>query len=65
MSVGNMGEGSWLKYPGDSKDGVLKSVRQADGGADASIIKSLGEMVPEGAPAIESGVGIKPGVEYC
>lgn len=29
---------------------------QADGGADASIIRSWGEMVPEGAPVIKSGV---------
>ena len=65
MSVGNMGEVSWLKYPGDSKDGVLKSVKQVDGGADASIIKSLGEMVPEGAPAVDSGVGIMHKVENC
>lgn len=61
----NMGEVSWLKYPGDSKDGVLKSVKEADGGADASIIRSLGEMVPEGAPAVESGTGPKPAVENC
>ena len=36
---------------------------EADGGADASIIRSLGEMVPEGAPAIESETDVSPGVE--
>lgn len=62
----NMGEVSWLKYPGDSKEvGVLKSVKVADGGAEASIIRSLGEIVPKGAPAVESGTGPKPAVENC
>lgn len=47
MSV-NMGEVFWLKLPGDSNEGVLKSVKVPEGGTDASIIRSFGEIVPGG-----------------
>jgi hypothetical protein len=49
-----MGEVSLLNRPGDSKDGVLRSVNDVDGGAEASIIRSVGETVPAGRPADES-----------
>jgi hypothetical protein len=38
FSAGNMGEVFWLKLPGDSNEGVLKSVKVPEGGTDASII---------------------------
>lgn len=47
MSV-NMGEVFWLKLPGDSNEGVLRSVKVPEGGTDASIMRSLGEIVPGG-----------------
>jgi hypothetical protein len=47
---------SWLNRPGDSKEGVLRSVNEVDVGAEASIIRSFGETVPAGRPAEESVV---------
>jgi hypothetical protein len=55
-----MGEVSLLNRPGDSKEGVLRSVNDVDGGAEASIMRSVGETVPVGRPAGESVV-VKPG----
>lgn len=47
----NIGELLALKAPpGDAKDGVLMSVKVAEGGREPpSFMRSLGEMVPRGA----------------
>jgi len=47
-SVAITGEGSWLNSAGDSNDGVLRSVKEVDGGAEVSLNKSEGETVPRG-----------------
>lgn len=64
MSVANRGDVSWLKYPGDSNEGVLRSVKEVDGGAEASMSKSFGEMVPVG-PSPMGSLGAMMPVGIC
>jgi len=61
-SVAITGEVSWLNSAGDSNDGVLRSVKEVDGGAEVSLNKSVGETVPKGTGESLTAVKLVRGI---